>query len=86
MFTRRMSREFFAKSEKKNEQGIRRDGEDFLQDEGGKEAGKRVIPFPAKTLVKGVIENRRDKLRDVEMFIKELEKGRGIVQEHILAV
>ena len=37
------------------------------------------IPFPAKALVKGVIEDRRDKLRDIEMFIKKLEKGRGIV-------
>lgn len=63
-----------------------RDGEELLEDKGGKEVGKGVIPFPAKALVKDVIEDRRDKLRDIEMFIKELEKGRGIVQEQILAV
>lgn len=57
-----------------------------MENEGGKESGKRVIPFSAKTMVKDIIENRRDKLRDIEMFFKELEKGRGIVHEQILAV
>lgn len=32
--------EFFAEMQQKNKQGTRRDGKDFLEDEGGKESGK----------------------------------------------
>lgn len=41
---------------------IRRDGEDFLKDEGGKETGKRIIPFASEALVKGrgIIEEYPD--------------------------
>lgn len=72
--------------EQKDKKGVRRDGENLLEDEGGKEAGKGVIPFAPKMLVKSVIKDRRDKFREIEMFFKELEKGRGIVDEHIPAV
>ena len=57
-----------------------------MEDEGGKEGGKGIIPFATKMLVKSVIKDRRDKFREIEMFFKELEKGRGIVDEHISAV
>jgi hypothetical protein len=72
--------------EQKNKKGICRDREDLLEDEGGKEGGKGIIPFATKMLVKSVIKDRRDKFREIEMFFKELEKGRGIVDEHISAV
>ena len=52
----------------------------------GKEAGKGMIPFGSKMLVKSVIKDRRDKFRNIEISFKELEKGRGIVEEHIPAV
>ena len=45
-----------------------------------------MIPFASKMLVKSVIKDRRDKFRNIEMSFKELEKGRGIVDEHIYAV
>lgn len=68
-----------------DKKGIRGNREDLLEDEGGKESGKGIIPFAPKMLVKSVIKDRRDKFRDIEMFFKELEKGRGIVDEHIPA-
>lgn len=71
--------------EQKNKKGICRDREDLLEDEGGKEGGKGIIPFATKMLVKSVIKDRRDKFREIEMLFKELEKGRGIVDEHIPA-
>ena len=37
-------------------------------------------------LVESIGKNRRDKVVDVEMFIKELEKGRSIIRKHILTV
>ena len=70
--------------EQKNKKGICRDREDLLEDEGGKEGGKGIIPFATKMLVKSVIKDRRDKFREIEMFFKELEKGRGIIDEDIL--
>ena len=45
-----------------------------------------IIPFAPEAFVKGVIKNRGDKFREIEMLFKELEKGRGIVDEHIPAV
>ena len=53
-----------------------------MEDEGRKETGKWIILFASEALVKGVIKNRRDKFREIEMFFKEPEKGRGIVDEH----
>lgn len=47
--------------EQKNKKGICRDREDLLEDEGGKEGGKGIIPFATKMLVKSVIKDRRDK-------------------------
>lgn len=45
-----------------------------------------ITPFASKMLVKSIIKDRGDKLRDIEIFFKELEKGRGIVDEHIPTV
>ncbi len=42
--------------------------------------------FASKALVKSVIKDRRNKTTGIEMFFKELEKGRGIVCKHIPAV
>ncbi len=72
--------------EQKDKKRVRRDWENLLEDEGGKEVGKGMIPFASKMLVKSVIKDRRDKFRNIEMSFKELEKGRGIVDEHIYAV
>ena len=60
--------QFLADVEQEDEQGIGRDGEYLLQDKCGKEAGKGIIPFAPKVLVKSVIKDRRDKCRDIEMI------------------
>ncbi len=78
--------EFPAKGEEEDEKGVGRDGKDLLQDKGRKEAGERINAFSAKMLVKSIGKNRRDELLDIKMFVKELEKGRGIIHEHLLAV
>ena len=70
----------------KDKKGIRRDGKNLLKEEGGKEAGKGILSFAPKPLVKGMRKDRRDKLRDIEVFFQELKEGRDIVQEPILAV
>lgn len=44
------------------------------------------MPFTFKMLVKCIIKDRRDKLRDIKMLFEELEKGRGIIDEHIPTV
>ena len=67
--------EFPRQSEEKEEKGIRGDGKDFLEDESRKESFQRVIPLPAKVLIKSIAENGRDELPDVEMLIKELKEG-----------
>ena len=72
--------------EQKNKKGICRDREDLLEDEGGEEGGKGIIPFATKMLVKSIIKDRRDEFREIEMFFKKLEKRRGSVDEHILTV
>ena len=48
------SSEFFTELQEENEQGIRRDREDFLQNESRKEASKRKIPFSSKVVIKGI--------------------------------
>ena len=58
----------------------------LLEDKGREKAGKRVKAFPSEGLVKSIVKNRRNKLRDIEMLLKELEEGRGVINEHILAV
>ena len=78
--------EFRAEVQENEQKGIRRDGKDFLEDECGEENLKRVIPFPAKMLVKGIAENGRDEFLNVEIFIKELEERRDILKEGILTV
>ena len=69
--------QFLTDVEQKNKKGVRRDGENLLKYESGKEAGKRIIPFAAEALIKGVMEGRRDKIRDIKMFFKEPEEGGG---------
>lgn len=69
--------EFFAEMQQKNKQGIRRDGEDFLEDESGKETGKGIIPFAAETLVKGVVKGGRDKQGKYQSDVPEVEKRKG---------
>lgn len=39
-----------------------------------------------KGIIKDIIKDRRYEFRDIEMLFKELEKGRGIIDKHILAV
>jgi hypothetical protein len=72
--------------QKKEKQGVGRDGKDFLEDKGRKEAFQRINSFPSKMLVKGIAENGRDELRNAKMFVKELEKGRCIINECVLTV
>lgn len=36
--------------------------------------------------IKSMVEDRRDKLKDIEMLLKELEEGRGIINEEILTI
>lgn len=57
-----------------------------MKDEGGEETSKRVKTFAAEGLVKSVIKGRRDKGGKVKVFLKELEKGRGVINEDILTV
>ena len=57
-----------------------------MKNKGRKKTGKGVGTFTAKGLVKSVKKDRRDKFRDIEMFLEELEKGRRVVNEDILAV
>lgn len=42
--------------------------------------------LPARVLVKSIAEYGRDELLDVEMFIKELEERRDIINKHVLTV
>ena len=72
--------------EKQDKQGIGRDGEYLLKDKRREKAGKVVGTFTSKGLVESVKKDRRDKFRDIEMLLKELEKGRCIVNENILTV
>jgi hypothetical protein len=37
-------------------------------------------------LIKSISKNRRNKLLNIKVFIKELKKGRGIFDEKILTV
>ncbi len=62
------------------------DGKSLLKYESRKETGKRIIPFAAEALIKGITESRRNKIRDIKTFFKDPEEGRGIVYEHIPAV
>ena len=78
--------EFPAKSEEKEQKGIRRYGKDFLKDESGKESFKRVIPLSAKMLVKGIAENGRDEFLNIQMFIKELEERGGVINKDVLTI
>jgi len=78
--------EFPAQAEKKEQEGIRGDGKDFLKDEGRKETFKRIIPLSAKMLVKSIVEYGRDEFLNVKMFIKELEERGSIINEHVLTV
>ena len=78
--------EFPGQPEEKEKKRVGGDGKDFLKDERGKETFQRVIPLPAKALVKSIAEYGRDELLDVEMFIKELEERRGVINKHVLAV
>jgi hypothetical protein len=41
----------------------------------------RGYPFSCQDVEQGTIEDRGDKVRDIEMFFKKLEKRRGIVHE-----
>lgn len=78
--------EFPGQPKEKEQEGIRGDGKDFLKDECGKESFQRIVPFPAKVLVKSIAENGRDEFLDVEMLIKELEERGGIINKHVLGV
>ena len=57
-----------------------------MKDKCREETGKWVEAFPPEGLIKSMIKNRRNKLRDIEMLLKELKEGRGVINEHILAV
>ena len=46
----------------------------------------RIKPFKSEGLVKSVIKGRRDEGRKINVLLKELEKGRGIIKEDILTV
>ncbi|OUQ15220.1 hypothetical protein [Lachnoclostridium sp. An138] len=46
--------EFFTELQEENEQGIRRDKEELLQNDSRKEASKRIIPFLSKVVIKGI--------------------------------
>lgn len=59
---------------KADEKGISRNGEYLLKDKSGKEPGKRVGAFTAERLIESVMKDRRDKFRDIEIFLKELKK------------
>jgi len=37
-------------------------------------------------LIESVIKDRWDKFRDIEIILKEMEKGRGVINEEILTV
>ena len=71
--------QFPAEGKKEDEQGIGRDGKNLLEDKGREKAGKRVKAFPSEGL-ESIVKNRRNKLRDIEMLLKELEEGRGCHQ------
>lgn len=60
--------EFFAEMQQKNQQGIRRDGKDFLQDKNRKETVKGIIPFASKVLVKIIVKGLRNKERNIKML------------------
>lgn len=55
-----------------------------MKDQGREETGEGIEASASEGLVKGVIKNRRDKVRDVKMFLQELKEGRGIIDEDIL--
>lgn len=57
--------------EKKDKKRIRRDRKDFLEYERRKEACKGINSFATEMLIKGVIKDRRDTFRDIEMFKRE---------------
>ena len=62
------------------------DRENLLKDQCRKESGKWIASVTPQFLVKRKIKRRRDELRDIKMLFQKLEKGRGIIHEHILAV
>lgn len=64
----------FAKIQKEYKQGIRRDREDFLQDESRKEACKRIISFSSEMLIKGIIKGLRNKKGNIKMQLQKLKK------------
>lgn len=78
--------EFPAKSEEKEQKGIRGDGKDFLKDEGGKETFKRIISLSVKMLVKGIAENGRDEFGDIKILIKELEERGNIIKKRVQTI
>ena len=80
------SSEFFTELQEENEQGIRRDREDFLQNESRKEASKRKIPFSSKVVIKGIEKSLGNEERNIQMLFERLKKGRDIIHEHITAV
>lgn len=51
-----------------------------MKNKGRKKTGKGVGTFTSKGLVKSVKKDRRDKFRDIEMFLKELEKRKACRQ------
>lgn len=77
---------FLTEGKKKDQQGIRRDGKNFLKDEGRKEAVERINPFSAKGVVEGMRKDIRNKLLDIAMLFKELEKRGGVLNKPFLTV
>lgn len=57
-----------------------------MKDKCGQEIGKRIEAFSSKRLIESIIKNRRNKLRVIEMFFKESEDGKGIVNKDILTI
>lgn len=78
--------QFFTEDQEKDQEGVGGNGKNLLQDKGRKEAGQRIKAFASAVLIESIEKDRRNKLLDIEMFIKKLEKGRGIFDKHILAV
>lgn len=42
--------------------------------------------YDCKNTLESIGKDRRDKIPDLKMFIEKLEKGRNIIEEHVLAV
>ena len=77
---------FLTEGKKKDKEGVGRDRKDFLKDECRKEAVEWINPFSTKGLVEGMGKDIGNKLLNIAMLFKKLEKRGGVLNKKFLAV